>query len=118
GFVLPGHVAVITGYELFRPVVNEYRLPCVVTGFEGEQIAAALARLTEIVADGACTLENLYPQAVSSAGNLVAQAVVNQVFEPADALWRGLGDLPDSGLQLRTAFRQYDARRRFHLPPA
>lgn len=118
GFVLPGHVAVITGYDLFTPIVADYRLPCVVTGFEGEQIVAALARLTEIVADESVALENLYPQAVSGAGNQVALGIIDEIFEPADTCWRGLGDLPASGLRVRAQFAAFDARRRLGLPPA
>lgn len=118
GFILPGHVAVITGWELFRPIVETYRMPCVVTGFEGEQIVAALARLTEMVADRQVLLENLYPQAVSGGGNRVAQEIIDAVFEPADACWRGMGELPASGLALRSTFASYDARRRFGLPAA
>jgi len=115
GFLLPGHVSVIIGYETYRPVVEEYGLPCVVAGFEDLQIAAGLARLTELVRDGTPRLENWYPQAVSAEGNRKAQEVIERVFEPIDARWRGLGVLPDSGLGLRREFSEFDARVRFEL---
>jgi len=118
GFVLPGHVSIITGSDLFRPIVDEYHLPCIITGFEGEQILAALARLTELAAAQEATLENLYPQAVTRPGNRVAQRLIEMVFEPADVCWRGLGNLPASGLRLRTDYARYDARLRFGLPAA
>src|SRR5438552_8930802 len=72
GFVCPGHVSIIIGSEAFRPVVEEYGLPCVITGFEGNQIAAALARLVDLINDGTPALENLYPQAVTATGNAQA----------------------------------------------
>jgi len=115
GFLLPGHVSVIIGYEAYRPVVEKYGLPCVVAGFEDIQIAAGLARLTELVRDGTPMLENWYPQAVTAEGNRKAQEIIDRVFEPVDAQWRGLGVLPESGLGLRAAFRSLDARVRFEL---
>jgi hydrogenase expression/formation protein HypD len=118
GFLCPGHVAVIIGSAAFTPVVTEFRRPCVVAGFEGPQIAAALARLAELAAAGEAALENLYPQAVDPAGNVVARHLMRKVFTPAAAMWRGLGTLPASGLQLRTEFARFDARRRFGLPPS
>lgn len=115
GFLCPGHVSVIVGAAVFEPIVREYHLPCVITGFEGPQIAAALARLTEMVADNRPALENLYSQAVTEEGNRAAQAIIDKVFVPADWRWRGLGELKGSGLALRREYRNYDARLRFAL---
>jgi hydrogenase expression/formation protein HypD len=115
GFILPGHVSVITGSEIFREIVQRYRMPCVVTGFEGTQIAAALARLIEMCVEGEPRLENLYPQAVTPEGNLAAQQIIDEIFEPSTVAWRGLGELPDSGLALRAPYAQFDAHRRFSL---
>jgi hydrogenase expression/formation protein HypD len=115
GFLCPGHVSVIVGAEAFRCIVKDYALPCVVAGFEDSQIAAALARLTELVASGAAELENLYPQAVTAQGNRMAVKLMDQVFEPADVVWRALGVLPGSGLRLRSRYALFDARVRFEL---
>lgn len=115
GFLMPGHVSVIIGYEVFRPIVEEYGLSCVVAGFEDVQIAAGLARLTELARDKTPRLENWYPQAVTAEGNRRAQDVIAKVFEPADALWRGLGPLPMSGLRVRDAYAAFDARVRYQL---
>jgi hydrogenase expression/formation protein HypD len=115
GFLCPGHVSVILGATVFEPVVREYGLPCVIAGFEGPQIAAALARLTEMVADQQPGLENFYSQAVTEEGNLTAQAIIGKVFMPANWRWRGLGELPGSGLTLRPEYEIYDARARFAL---
>ncbi|MGA3065535.1 MAG: hydrogenase formation protein HypD [Tepidisphaeraceae bacterium] len=115
GFLCPGHVAVIIGAAVFEPIVEQYHLPCVIAGFEGPQIAAALARLTELVVDGTPALENLYSQAVTEEGNRSAQSVIEEVFMPADWQWRGLGTLKASGLAFRLAYARYDARARFRL---
>ena len=115
GFLCPGHVAVIVGAAAFEPIVTEYHLPCIIAGFEGPQIAAALARLTELVARGKPALENLYSQAVTEEGNQAAQATIDRVFGTADCRWRGLGELKASGMALRTRYAKYDARFRFAL---
>jgi hydrogenase expression/formation protein HypD len=115
GFLCPGHVAVIVGSEEFRCIVQDYALPCVIAGFEDSQIAAGLARLTELAGDGRAALENLYPQAVTAEGNRMAIRLMWQVFEPVDMAWRALGVLPRSGLALRSRYRLFDARVRFEL---
>jgi hydrogenase expression/formation protein HypD len=116
GFVLPGHVAVITGSRIFAPVVEQYGLPSVISGFEGEQIAAALAVLTEMVVESRVELVNLYPQAVDESGNASAMSVIEEVFEPTRQTWRGLATLDASGLALRKPYQRFDAARRFKLP--
>ena len=115
GFLCPGHVAVIIGSDAFRPIVEDYWMSCVIAGFEGPEIAAALARLCELEVEGRPALENFYPQAVSARGNRRALELLSEVFEPATVHWRGLGALPNSGLVLRERFRRQDARDRFQL---
>jgi hydrogenase expression/formation protein HypD len=113
GFLCPGHVAIIIGAAAFEPIVSEYHLPCVIAGFEGPQIAAALACLTELVADGTPALGNLYSQAVTEHGNQAALSIIDKVFTAANWRWRGLGELKGSGLAIRPEFAKYDARLRF-----
>jgi hydrogenase expression/formation protein HypD len=117
GFLCPGHVSVIIGSDAFRGIVDDYHLPCVVAGFEDAQMAAGLARLTEMTADEKCELENLYPEAVVPAGNKLAMKMMQQVFEPADVTWRALGVLRQSGLVIRQRYALFDARIRFDLKP-
>lgn len=118
GFMCPGHVSVIIGARAYEPVVQRGKLPCVIAGFEEPQMALALALLTEQVRDGRAELVNAYPQAVTEAGNLVAQRLLARIFEPADVRWRGLGVIEDSGLVLRHAYRRFDAVERFGLGEA
>lgn len=116
GFLLPGHVSVITGAACFAEIVERYRLPCVVVGFEDVQIAEGIALLTEMAADGRWALENLYPEAVCDDGNRRALELIDRVFKDRDERWRGLATLPASGRALRPEYADFDARLRFHLP--
>ncbi len=115
GFLCPGHASIILGSNAFRPLVRDYGMPCVVAGFEADQMLAGMARLTEMVADALPELDNVYPQVVKPEGNRVAQAIIAKVFEPAPAKWRALGEIAGSGLRVRDAYAQFDAVRRFGL---
>ena len=115
GFLCPGHVSVIIGAEVYRPIVDRHRQPCVITGFEDLQMASGLARLVELIRDGAVELINDYPEAVTDAGNRRAQEMIDEVFEPGEVRWRGLGTIPESGLIIRESYASYDAQRRFGL---
>lgn len=116
GFILPGHVSTITGLAPYRFLAEQYRTPGVVTGFEPVDILASVEWLCRMIARGEARIENAYRRGVSADGNPVARALVEQVFEPVDAAWRGLGTLPQSGLAIRSAFARFDARTRFEVP--
>jgi hydrogenase expression/formation protein HypD len=115
GFILPGHVSVIIGLDAYRPFFERHRIPCVVAGFEPADILQAVAMLVEQVEADRPALENAYPRAVSPGGNPKARRVLEEVFEPADACWRGIGLIAASGLQIREAYAGFDAQRRFSL---
>jgi hydrogenase expression/formation protein HypD len=116
GFLCPGHVAVIIGADAFRPIVDDYKLPCVVVGFEDWQIGQAVAQLATMAIDGTPALINQYPQVVSPGGNAKARELIDRVFEPAEVPWRGLARVPASGLAVRETYAAFDARVRFGLP--
>jgi len=115
GFLLPGHVSVVIGVEAYRPVVERFGKPCVVAGFEPEQMAEGILRLVEQVTDGSPRLENVYGVAVRPEGNPAALACMDKVFEPADTVWRAMGNIPGSGLALRAPYNRFDAVQRFNL---
>lgn len=115
GFLCPGHVSVIIGSAVYEPVVEKYRKPCVIAGFEAMQIMEGIVHLARQVRDGAGRLENLYPEAVSDTGNAIAKAMVEKVFEPGDSAWRALGVMEKSGLDLREEYVAFDAFRKFDL---
>jgi hydrogenase expression/formation protein HypD len=106
---------VILGLGAYRPFFDRYRVPCVVAGFEPADILEAVRRLVAQVENGQPQLDNAYPRAVSEAGNAKARAVLDQVFEPVNALWRGIGIIPDSGLAIREALGQFDALRQMPI---
>ena len=118
GFLCPGHVATVLGADAFRFLAEEYGLPGVVAGFENGDLLAALAMLLNQLKESTPKMENEYTRAVSAEGNPAAQAVMEQVLEPCDDLWRGLGPIAQSGLRLREEYADYDAAKRFELCPA
>ena len=110
GFLLPGHVSVITGTPCFEFLAAEYGIGGVVAGFEATDVLEALLMLAR---QPEPAIEIQYTRAVRPEGNVVAQRLLERVFEPCDADWRGLGVIPGSGLALREEFADVDAARRF-----
>ena len=117
GFLLPGHVSVIIGLEPYRAVLDPAGSAGVIVGFEPVHILHGIEALLEMVALGETGVRNLYPQVVRPDGNPAARAVIDELLEPCDALWRGIGAIPGSGYRLREAFADLDAERRHDLPP-
>lgn len=111
GFILPGHVSVITGTDVFSFLTEEYHMPGVVTGFEPLQILRSLYRLMQQVTKGEARIENEYGSVVHKGGSPAAQRAADLVYEPADAAWRGIGIIPMSGLRMRDSFAAYDIER-------
>ena len=111
GFILPGHVSVITGTDVFSFLTEEYHMPGVVTGFEPLQILRSLYRLMQQVTRGEARIENEYGSVVHEGGSPAAQRATDLVYEPADAAWRGIGIIPMSGLRMRDSFAAYDIER-------
>ncbi|MDR2124155.1 MAG: hydrogenase formation protein HypD [Desulfovibrio sp.] len=112
-FLLPGHVSVVIGTAPYRFIAEKYGKPGVVGGFEPADILLALLALAGMRREGRAEIRNCYGRAVDADGNLRARALISSVFEPADALWRGLGSIPRSGLILRGEYERFDARARF-----
>jgi hydrogenase expression/formation protein HypD len=115
GFICPGHASVVIGSDAYRDIVARYRVPCVVTGFEPADILWGVKRLLRQVAEGEAEVENAYGRAVRAEGNRHAVEAIYSVFEVADASWRGIGLLPDSGLRPREEWSRFDAMERLQL---
>jgi len=115
GFLCPGHVSTVIGAGAFREIVAKYRRPCVVAGFEPLQIIEGLAEICRQLAAGTPELKSVYKAVVTEQGNLAAQRIIAECFEPVDGYWRGLGKIPRSTLALREQYRSFDAFRRFGL---
>lgn len=116
GFLCPGHVSVILGYKAYEELARDFHRPCVVAGFDEEQILAGVAEICRQLATGQPAACSVYSP-VSAQGNTVAQRILADVFHPADAPWRALGVIPGSGLELNEAYADFDTRRRIEMPP-
>jgi len=113
----PGHVTAIIGWRAWDFLPADYGIPCAVSGFEPLDILQAVHLLVG-VQGGTPRVVNAYSRGVTAEGNRVAQSLMAEVFEVSPANWRGLGELPGSGLNLRPAYAAYDARLAFDVPPA
>jgi hydrogenase expression/formation protein HypD len=110
-FMLPGHVCIVTGMEPYRFLAEKHGIPSVVTGFEPVDILRSILTFVRMHNAGEAILTNGYGRAVSDLGNPKAQEIMNEVFEPQDALFRGIGSIPAAGLGIRDAYAEFDAMR-------
>jgi hydrogenase expression/formation protein HypD len=115
GFLYPGHVSAITGLKPFEFIPAEFGLPGAVTGFEPADILLGLRSVLGQILEGRPQVANAYGRVVRPEGNIKAQKAMASIFEPRDAVWRGLGRIPRSGLSLRKAYARYDALSRHGL---
>ena len=111
GFLLPGHVAVVTGTKIFEFL----KIPAVVAGFEAEEILLAIVNLLQQVEEKNFFVANEYKSVVKAEGNLSAQKILYEVYEKVDAEWRGLGFIKNSGLKVRENFAEFDAEKVFDI---
>ncbi|WP_298662705.1 hydrogenase formation protein HypD [uncultured Barnesiella sp.] len=109
-----GHVCSITGLEEYRQLARQTGRPIVVTGFEPADLLYGIYRAVQLRARRETRVVNAYPRAVAPQGNVRARRETTRYFTPCDARWRGLGTIAGSGLKLRPAYEQYEARNRFH----
>jgi len=115
GFLLPGHVSVIIGSDAYVDLVDVHAKCCAVAGFEPLQMLSGILALARQFRDKAPHLENVYGVAVSGEGNRHALASLDRVFDEADTVWRAMGTIPASGLELKDEYSRFDARKRFGL---
>jgi hydrogenase expression/formation protein HypD len=114
-FLLAGHVCTIMGWTEYEPLGAKYRIPMVVTGFEPLDLLQGIFMAVDALENGRSGVENQYVRTVTRDGNAAARAVVNEVFEPCDRAWRGIGVIPRSGYRLRPDYAPYDATLRFDV---
>lgn len=114
-FLCPGHVSVIIGYNAFEPIVSEFARPCVVGGFEPMQIIEALAEICRQLEKNEPQAKSIYQAVVTAGGNKKAKQLMDDIFEPADGYWRGLGLIPQSTLKLKKQYKKFDALDRFSI---
>lgn len=112
-FLLPGHVATITGVDAFAFISAEYGVPAVIGGFEPVDILGSLCDMARLFVQKKAMVLNDYPRAVKDCGNPAALAIMNTVFETTNAKWRGMGEIEQSGLKIVKQFSEFDAKTRF-----
>jgi hydrogenase expression/formation protein HypD len=112
-FLAAGHVCTIMGFTEYEPLAKKYHVPIVVTGFEPLDILQGVYMCVKQLEEGRAEVENQYSRAVRRDGNLPAQQLVREVFEVVPRKWRGVGEIPSSGLGLRPHYRRFDAEHRF-----
>ncbi len=117
-FLAAGHVCTIMGTEEYIPLTEKYHVPIVVTGFEPLDILQGILMCVQQLEEGRAEVENQYARAVRDEGNRPAQDLIRTIFEVGPRRWRGIGDIPQSGLKLRRDYRAFDAETRFDVRAA
>jgi hydrogenase expression/formation protein HypD len=115
GFLAAGHVCTVMGYHEYEPLSERYRIPIVVTGFEPVDILQGIYMLVRQLEEGRASVENQYSRLVTREGNVPAQKMLKEVFEIIQRTWRGIGEIPLSGLGLNENYNKYDAEKRFKI---
>jgi hydrogenase expression/formation protein HypD len=113
GFLAAGHVCTVMGYTEYETIAAKYHVPIVVTGFEPVDILQGVYLCVKQLEEGRAEVENPYARAVRRTGNVPAQQLIREVFQVVPRKWRGVGEIPASGLGLADRYRAFDAERRF-----
>ena len=115
GFLAAGHVCTIMGMEEYEPIVQKYKVPIVVTGFEPVDLLQGIFMTVRQLETGTYKVENQYARVVNKEGNKAAKQTMEKVFDISNREWRGIGEIPSSGYEVSQKFKAYDARRKFQL---
>ncbi|MCV6596184.1 MAG: hydrogenase formation protein HypD [Mangrovicoccus sp.] len=114
GFVGPGHVSMVIGTHPYDFIAQDYGKPIVVAGFEPLDLLQSVLMVLQQIRDGRAEVENQYARVVPEDGNAVSLAAIADVYEPRPSFeWRGLGEIEESGLRIRSAYRAFDAEEKF-----
>jgi hydrogenase expression/formation protein HypD len=115
GFLAAGHVCTIMGISEYGPLVEKYKIPIVVTGFEPVDLLQGIYMTVKQLESGKYVLENQYSRVVQAKGNLKAIEMINEVFNVQDRVWRGIGPIPESGYEVKAEYEAYNANIRFNV---
>ncbi len=115
GYLAAGHVCAVMGWEEYEPIAEKYKVPIVVTGFEPLDILEGVLLLLRLLEAGECRVQNQYTRLVQREGNKLARHVISDVFEIGARKWRGIGEIPMSGLHLREKYSAFDAEKIFDV---
>ncbi|MGL5196361.1 MAG: hydrogenase formation protein HypD [Chroococcales cyanobacterium] len=115
GFLAAGHVCTIMGYSEYEAIAPKYQVPIIVTGFEPVDILQGIYLCIKQLESGQAQVENQYSRSVRKEGNQPAQNILKEVFEIVPRQWRGIGEIAESGLNLKPKYAQFNAANRFDL---
>ena len=115
GFLAAGHVCSVMGYWEYPSIACQYNIPIVVTGFEPLDLVDGILMTIRQLESGRAEVENAYTRVVTEKGNVPAQEIIRSAFEPCDRTWRGIGEIPMSGLCLRKEYAEFNAENRFDV---
>ena len=76
-------------------------MPIVVTGFEPLDVLQGILMVLRQLEQNKAEVENQYARIVREEGNPDAQKVIHKVFEVRDQMWRGIGEIPQSGYAVK-----------------
>jgi hydrogenase expression/formation protein HypD len=115
GILGPGHVTTVIGTDAWRFLPEDFHIPIVVAGFEPVDILRGISMLVNQISEGLARVDNAYSRVILPQGNRAALAIMNQVFEPCDAEWRGLDKISKSGMRIRDEYAGFDASKVFQV---
>lgn len=113
GFLAAGHVCTVMGYEEYEAIAKQYNVPIIVTGFEPIDLLQGVYMCVRQLESRKAVCENQYTRSVRREGNQTAQQLMQEIFEVIPRQWRGIGEILQSGLELREKYAQFDANKRF-----
>jgi len=111
GFICPGHVSAVIGSKPYTFISSQYKVPCVICGFEPLDILQSIYMLVKQIEDGRAEVKIQYERAVKPEGNKIALNKINEVFKVVDSDWRGIGNISLSGLEIQDKYKQFNARK-------
>lgn len=115
GFLLPGHVSTITGMGIYKFLADDFGVGGVISGFEAKDILMSIIMLLKNYKKP--SIEIQYKRVVKAEGNIEAQKMIDEIFEPCSSTWRGLGEIKGSGLKINNKYSDFDAALKFDIKP-
>lgn len=115
GFISPGHVSTIIGLKPYEIFSQGYKIPNVISGFEPNDVLLSILMLLRQLRDKKFDTLNEYSRIVKPEGNIIAQKIIKDVFEPVSSPWRGIGRILDGGLTIRDKYEKFDADKKFDI---
>ncbi len=115
GLILPGHAATISGLRVYEKFVDEFSIPSASAGFEAADVLLSILMIIKQINTNAPKIENGYKRVIEYDGNQKAQKAINDVFKLTSSIWRGLGEIEETGYELRNEYKKFDIKEHFDI---